>query len=304
MAMDLPTFSIIVPTYNRANMLVKLINSFLKINYPKVLYEIIVVDDGSNDNTRNILENFSTKIKFYSIKNSERGYARNYGASKSKFEYLNFFDSDDICLPNHLICAAASIITYNFPEFIAQGFQLRNENDKVYYSSSWKLYESLNKQLYKNIIGCDGVFIRQDIAKENKFSEDRKLSGSEDWYLWFQLAHKYKLHSSPAITHYGIEHKGRSIYKADLKQISEKTKILINLIKNFKNPNDKIDLKSLSITYLKLDLCQYLTANKKIINKIKGVIISSFAFWANPSLDLLKLYILCLTNCFNITKSR
>ena len=173
MNFNLPTFSIIVPTYNRADRITLLIKSLLKINYPKDNYEIIVVNDGSQDNTLEILEPFLNNIKLYTIKNSERGYARNYGASKSKYKYLNFFDSDDICLPNHLSCAANTILNFNFPEFIAQGYELRQDNGEIIFSTKWKSNQVLNNFLFKNILGCDGVFIRNDIAKENKFIEDR-----------------------------------------------------------------------------------------------------------------------------------
>ena len=111
--MSIPTFSIIVPTFNRASSLPNVINSLINIEYPKELFEIIVINDGSEDNTLEVLKSYENYISFYSIENSERGYARNYGASKSKFKYLNFFDSDDLCLPNHLICAAGTIITNN-----------------------------------------------------------------------------------------------------------------------------------------------------------------------------------------------
>ena len=190
--MSIPTFSIIVPTFNRASSLPKVINSLINIEYPKELFEIIVINDGSEDNTLEVLRSYENYISYYSIKNSERGYARNYGASKSKFKYLNFFDSDDLCLGNHLICAAGTIITNNFPEFIAQGFEMKTEDGKTTFKTNWRGNELLNKKLYKNILSCDGVFIRSDIALENNFSNDRKLSGSEDWLLWFQIARLHK----------------------------------------------------------------------------------------------------------------
>ena len=302
--LSIPTFSIIVPTFNRATRLQKLINSLLNIEYPKSLYEIIVIDDGSEDNTLEILKSYGDQIYYYSIENSERGFARNYGASKSKFEYLNFFDSDDICLPNHLICAASVIITNKFPEFIAQGFEMKTDDGKTTFKTNWRENEILNKKLYQNILGCDGVFMRKDIAKENKFSTDRRIAGSEDWLLWLQIAHKYPIIASQAITHYGIEHPGRSIHDSKLRKISEKTKILIRKISKFNYTYNGINIKKLSQNYLRLELSQHLTSDNSAINKIRGIVLSTKSFWSYPKFNLLKLYILSFTNFFGITASR
>ena len=299
-----PTFSIIVPTYNRAERIKLLIKSLLKINYPKENFEIIIVNDGSKDNTLEILEPFSNDLKVYTIKNSERGFARNYGASKSKNQYLNFFDSDDICLPNHLISAASTIINYDFPEFIAQGYQLKRDNGEIIFSTKWELNRTLNKFLYKNILGCDGVFIRSDVAKKNKFIEDRVFAGSEDWILWFKIAHKYPIYASPPITHYGIEHNNRSVNNLTIGQIENKIEKLISIISNFKGHSKKIDLRNKSIRYLNIELSQYLTSSNHIKKKIIGIFRSSKSFWSSPGISFLKLYILCITNFFCITKSR
>jgi len=304
MTLKMPTFSIIVPTFNRASTIARLLESLINITYPRDLYEIIVVNDGSTDNTIDVLNRFSNNIKIYTIDNSERGYARNYGASKSKYKYINFFDSDDICLANHLLSAASSIVTYNFPEVIAQGYQLRKENGEVIYTSKWKLYETLNQHLYNNIIGCDGVFIREDIAKEYKFTEDRNISGSEDWYLWFELAHKFPIYASPSISHYGIEHSGRSIYQTKSSFMHNKFRILISLISSFKGYNKNIDLRSKAISYLKLELSQYLTSDSSFRSKLNGILTSSIAFFSNPLVRFLKLYLLSFSNSFGFTKSR
>ena len=92
MNFKIPTFSIIVPTYNRAKRIKLLINSLLKIKYPKENYEIIIVNDGSKDDTLEILEPFSNHLKGYTIKNSERGFARNYLISNKvkPFEHIKF----------------------------------------------------------------------------------------------------------------------------------------------------------------------------------------------------------------------
>ena len=301
---NIPTFSIIVPTYNRALSLENLLNSLLNINYPRNYYEIIVVNDGSTDNTQDVLNRFNKKIKFFNIENSERGYARNFGAMKSKFTYINFFDSDDICLSNHLICAAASIISNNFPECIAQGYKICLEDGTTTYETKWADIKELNKSLYMNTLSCNGVFLKREITENFKFIEERLFAGSEDWFLWFRIAHNFPIIVSPHITHKIIEHQGRSVYNSNIFKSQKKIKALINLVKKFNDLNNKIDLRSRAISYLELELAQIYTSDKNIKNKFKGIFSAIKSFLRNPEPPFFKIFILTFTNFLTITRSR
>ena len=87
-----PFFSVIIPTYNRAHMLERAIKSVLAQTYKN--FELIVVDDGSTDETKELLSKYKD-IHYYKIDNSGVSFARNFGVSKSKGKYLCFLDSDD-----------------------------------------------------------------------------------------------------------------------------------------------------------------------------------------------------------------
>jgi len=89
----MPTVSIIIPTYNRTNMVKEAIQSVLEQTYTD--YEIIVVDDGSTDNTRETVTALSDKIIYIYQQNQGRSYARNHGISLAKGDYIAFLDSDD-----------------------------------------------------------------------------------------------------------------------------------------------------------------------------------------------------------------
>jgi len=82
--------SIIIPTYNEEKVIGRLLSSIQKQTYPK--YEVIVVDDGSKDNTVNISKKFTRKV--YARKHAERSVQRNFGAKMSRGEYLFFVDAD------------------------------------------------------------------------------------------------------------------------------------------------------------------------------------------------------------------
>ena len=89
----MPEVSVIIPTFNREQYITNAIDSVLDQNYRN--YEIIVVDDGSKDNTRDILQRYGNKIKYIYQNNSGVSAARNRGIANSKGKWLAFLDSDD-----------------------------------------------------------------------------------------------------------------------------------------------------------------------------------------------------------------
>ena len=93
----MPLFSVVIPTYNRANLLCKTIDSILEQRCKD--YEIIIVDDGSTDDTVNKLSVYGKEIKIYSQENRGCDYARNTGIKNAKGEYIVGFDSDDLFFP-------------------------------------------------------------------------------------------------------------------------------------------------------------------------------------------------------------
>ncbi|MBK8805292.1 MAG: glycosyltransferase [Bacteroidales bacterium] len=96
-----PYFSIILPSYNRANFIKKAISSVLQQQFRS--WELIVVDDGSVDNTFEVVSSFTdSRIVYVWQNNQERSAARNNGINAAKGEYICFLDSDDEFLPMHL----------------------------------------------------------------------------------------------------------------------------------------------------------------------------------------------------------
>ncbi len=95
-----PLVSVIIPTYNRARLLPAAIQSVLEQGYPNT--EIILVDDGSTDNTKEVLLQFGNKINVVNQENRGAASARNNGVRSSKGDIVAFLDSDDLWLPTKL----------------------------------------------------------------------------------------------------------------------------------------------------------------------------------------------------------
>jgi glycosyltransferase involved in cell wall biosynthesis len=94
------TVSVIIPTYNRASCICDAIDSVLDQTFKD--YEILVIDDGSTDDTSQILQQYNDKIKYIYQKNEGVSAARNTGILNSRGEWLAFLDSDDIWKPDKL----------------------------------------------------------------------------------------------------------------------------------------------------------------------------------------------------------
>jgi Glycosyltransferases involved in cell wall biogenesis len=92
--------SVIVPTYNRERVIENAVNTVLNQTYKNI--EIIVVDDGSADNTRVKLAAYEKKIKYYYKSNGGCSCARNFGIDKANGQFIAFLDSDDEWLPNKI----------------------------------------------------------------------------------------------------------------------------------------------------------------------------------------------------------
>ena len=103
----MPTISVIIPTYNRAVYVTKAIDSILAQTYTD--YEIIVVDDGSTDNTKEALKSYEDKINYIYQENKGVSSARNTGMRAASGQWIAFLDSDDIWLPDKLSSQIQSI---------------------------------------------------------------------------------------------------------------------------------------------------------------------------------------------------
>lgn len=206
-----PFFTIVVPTYNRADLIAKTLESLLRQTYPH--FEIIVVDDGSTDNTAAVVsKNTDPRVQYVKKNNAERAAARNFGAARAKGHFVNFFDSDDIALPNHLQEAANVLAAHPDAAWFHLGYSWATPDEHVFRNVNSFSGDTLNAIMsHGNPLSCNGVFVRTDIIRANPFNEDRALSASEDYELWCRLTARYPLYYSNTITSLVIDHEMRSV---------------------------------------------------------------------------------------------
>ena len=140
-----PKFSIIVPTYNAAELVRDTLDCILTQNYSD--YELIIVDDGSTDDTMRILSEYAEKdarIRVLSQKNAGPADARNLGLENARGEYILFVDSDDTVRGDALTCIADKL-AQNPCDMLIFGFRIRNVSggtDFIYSYSEQDLTDS------------------------------------------------------------------------------------------------------------------------------------------------------------------
>jgi glycosyltransferase involved in cell wall biosynthesis len=212
------SFSIIIPTYNRADRIAGTIQSVLNQNYTN--FEILVIDDGSTDNTKDIVASIQDlRIRYLRKKNEERAIARNFGVEQATGDYVTFLDSDD-SLYAHFLDEALSIIKqYNHPEWFHIAYEIKDETGKVIRKEN-KRHGQINRTLISgNHLSCIGVFVRKDILEKHQFNEDPAIIGSEDYLLWLELASRFPLGYSNKISACLMQHQSRSVINFDQNQL-------------------------------------------------------------------------------------
>lgn len=253
-------FSIILPTFNRAHMIHEAIKSV--INQTHKVWELIVVDDGSTDNTKEVVEEFvkiDKRIKYIFQENKERSAARNNGLKKAKGDWICFLDSDDIYHMNHL---------EEFKNII------NREDSKIglyfsglsfgKYSNSKEEYDLSNKNniefVLLNTIGTPRACVHKSIILMHQFNEKIKIG--EDRELWARILKNHPLFYHKKKTFIEVEHPNRSV---NLGSQLESLKTLKIIFKSHKKAiRKKVKNKVLSNAYFKISKSK-IKANKIII---------------------------------------
>lgn len=209
---DTLLFSFVIPTYNRGDFIRKTILSLLAQDVNT--FEVIVVDDGSTDNTESVVASISdSRVRYFKKENAERAAARNYGLRKASGQYVNFFDSDDLAYPNHLSEAKIAIEALRSPEVFHLGYDVKDiEGNLIRRAENWP--GTINNSLIDgNHLSCNGVFLRRDVGLQFPFNEIRALSASEDYELWLRLAARYPIHCRNVVTSTVVNHENRSVIR-------------------------------------------------------------------------------------------
>lgn len=200
----MPKVSVIIPSFNCELYIAETISSVLNQTHKDI--EVIVVDDGSTDRTREIVASFGAPVRLIAQENSGRCAARNRGIREASGEFICLLDHDDYWYPEKLSAQLAAFEKYPeaggvYSDYIvwnaeAQGgypapdsFVRTEPGDAVDQELSGWIYHHFLIDIY--MLTSAAMFRAEVFDKCGAFIED--LSYSEDWELWFRISREYQL---------------------------------------------------------------------------------------------------------------
>lgn len=190
----MPEISVIIPTYNRSCIIREAIDSVLNQNYKN--YEIIVVDDGSTDDTYSILEKYNGRIRYVFQNNGGVGKARNTGIRLAKGNFIAFLDSDDLWDPEKLSFQLnffrgnpGAYISYTKETWLKNN--IRINQPQIYMPTADT--DIISKLLNRCFIGASSVMVKRELfGLVGYFNEFFPVC--EDLDLWLRMAVKYPIY--------------------------------------------------------------------------------------------------------------
>jgi glycosyltransferase involved in cell wall biosynthesis len=204
--------SIIIPTYNRANLLLECLNSILNQTYND--FEILIIDDGSTDDTQLKVCNLNDKIFYHKLnKIGDISKLRNFGIEHSNGDMIAFCDDDDIWNNTKLESQLKYMNDFNITCTNAELINLDGKSIEGVYCTDFENNTKLNTAhlFIRNYIITSTVLVKKDILPEFSFDSLNYKSTAEDYDLWLKLSLdntilflnepqiKYRIHSN--LTH-------------------------------------------------------------------------------------------------------
>ena len=190
------TVSVIIPTWNRARIIGQAIRSALNQTHPPL--EILVCDDGSTDNTEEIVRAFENpKIVWLPIKRAGRpAVPRNAGLRECRGEWVAFLDSDDEWAENKLEMQLAVARDRNVKAVCTNARRITPGSSHA--STLVKMTEgalTLDKLLFRNAVVCSSVLLHRSVIDfAGGFPEEVSLIAYEDYSLWLRVATRFEFY--------------------------------------------------------------------------------------------------------------
>lgn len=249
--------SVIIPYFNAEKYIFKTLDSVLNQNYNNI--EIILVDDGSIANARDILHYYADKLVYYRQDNKGVSTARNKGLSLCSGNFVVFFDADDI-MPPDFISERVKVLKNNIDiDFVCSKMFYVDAEEKPIASPKLNGFSDnlLSDILFydKTIGTCPSNYlIRKDALVSKKISFNENLASLADKFFMCELAYYFKgfqINDSRAFLHYRVHETNMSGAFNYLKLIEETRKITIeyeNAV--FFKDNDQLKQKVLKTNYI------------------------------------------------------
>ena len=226
------SLSVIIPIYNAGKYISFAINSVLTQTFSDL--ELIIINDGSTDNSKSIIDSFDDKRIKYFENDSNRGivYSRNRGVSLAKGKYIGMLDADDVAYPDKFEKQINFLEKNRDFGFVGSWVRFIDEDGNSL-PGRWKLKAKPEEipaiMLFKNYFLQSAVLYRKEIFEKYSFTKGFDIL--EDYLLWYQITKKYKVANFPEyLVDYRLHDKG--VTKQHNKERREKERKVFQIMLN------------------------------------------------------------------------
>lgn len=193
-----PKVSVVTPTYNRADFIREAVDSVLSQSFRDL--EMIVVDDGSRDNTRDVLASCldDGRLHYVFQENQGQSVARNKGIRAARGEYICFLDSDNYWLPGKLEASVRFMDAHPDVDILYGDNISIDEEGRIISKDNMKRHSGriTGLLLHDNFISNNTVMVRRECFEQlGGFNEKDRLA--EDYELWLRMSTRYTFHYLP-----------------------------------------------------------------------------------------------------------
>lgn len=306
-----PLVSVVIPTYNQSSLLKKTIHSVLEQTYSNT--EIIIVDDGSSDDTKNVVQNFikshGDKIVYKQQQNKGTPAARNTGWRSAQGELVATLDHDDLWLPQKL---ERQIPVFEDPKVgmshAAVHFFFEQNGEKIvtstgYSGTDWNPHDSENfivdggiitvpqididvHDVLSRTVLCTQTFMFRRTTLEEINGFDENLKGTDDWDICIRIADRYKIVGVPQVLALARHHPSqqscnyRHMLQNEMKLIRKNCNLHPNC-KECRAASRKAELLARESCYHEIKVAIKREISKKRI--LQALLLVAEAFKVNPS---------------------
>ncbi|MGG7033616.1 MAG: glycosyltransferase family 2 protein [Flavobacterium sp.] len=196
--MNSPLVSIIIPTYNRAHLISETLDSVLAQTFEN--WECIIVDDGSTDNTNEVVEEYLKKDSRFQYHhrpaNRPKGAnaCRNYGFELSKGEYINWFDSDDVMHHDKLLIQISSLENSNYNFSVCQTLVFENSIENVIGLRHGIIHSEnpfVDYLMLKIIWMTPSALWKKGLLQTLDYLYDEELQAAQEWEFHCRVLNKF-----------------------------------------------------------------------------------------------------------------
>lgn len=280
------TLSVIIPVFNGEKYIKKAVDSVL--NQTFLPQEILIVNDGSTDKTKSIIEEYQksySNLRCVHKTNGGLSSARNTGIKEAKGDFLAFLDADDLWEKTKLEKQMQVFQNSKFKDLgvvYCDYYNFDEKGNRIKDSEYFQLNESIKGNIYKQLIvgnlvasSGSGVLIKKECFEKVGFF-DEKLKACEDWDMWFRIAQFYEYDFVPEKL-VGLRRHNKNMQ-------NDIGLMIMNKIYFYEKWSQKVEMGSKIINKLRYSIYFQMFSNKELYKKIKDKITPEFKkkLFGNP----------------------